>query len=44
MSVDSVFDVDWKEEVENSGSVYSSLSEGAGDAFLDNEIEMGACS
>ena len=39
MSVDSVFDVDWKEEVEDSVGGYISLSEEAGDAFLDKEIE-----
>ena len=41
MSVDSVFDADWKEEVEDSVGGYSSLSEEAGDAFLDKEIEKG---
>ena len=42
MSVDSVFDVNWKEEVEDSVSGYtcSSLSEEAGDALLDKEIEI----
>ena len=39
MNVDSEFDVDWKEEVEDSVSGYSSLSEEAGDDFLDKEIE-----
>ena len=39
MSVDSEFDADWKEEVEDSVGGYSSLSEEAGDAFLDKEIE-----
>ena len=40
MSVDSVFDADWK-EVEDSVTVngYSSLSEEAADTFLDKEIE-----
>ena len=41
LSVDGVFDADWKEEVEDSVSGYSSLSEKPGDAFLDNEIKMG---
>ena len=36
--MDSVFDADWKEEVEDSVSG-SSLSEEAGDALLDKEIE-----
>ena len=39
MSVDSEFDAKWKEEVEDSVCDYSSLSEEAGDAFLDKEIE-----
>ena len=39
MSVDSEFDADWKEEVEDSVGGYSSLSEEAGDAFLDKEVE-----
>ena len=39
MSVDSEFDADWKEEVEDSVGGYSSLSEEAGDAVLDKEIE-----
>ena len=41
MSLDSVFDANWKEEVEDSVGSYSSLSEEAGDAFLDKEIEKG---
>ena len=41
MSVDSEFDADWKEEVEDSVCGYSSLSEEAGDAFLYKEIEKG---
>ena len=44
MSVDSEFDANWKEEVEeveDSVGGYSSLSEEAGDAFLDKEIEKG---
>ena len=39
MNVDSEFDADWKEEVEDIVSGYSSLSKEAGDAFLDKEIE-----
>ena len=39
MSVDSEFDADWKEEVEDSVGGYSSLSGEVGDAFLDKEIE-----
>ena len=38
MSGDIEFDADWK-KVEDSVSVYSSLSEEAGDAFLDKEIK-----
>ena len=41
ISVDSEFDADWKEEVEDSVGGYSSLSEEAGDAFLDKEVEKG---
>ena len=41
MSVDSEFDADWKEEVEDSVGGYSNLSEEAGDAFLDKEVEKG---
>ena len=41
MSVDSEFDADWKEEVEDSVVGYSSLSEEAGDSFLDKKIEKG---
>ena len=41
MSVDSEFEADWKEEVEDSVGGYSSLSEEAGDAFLDKEVEKG---
>ena len=37
----SGFDAHWKEEVEDSISGSSSLSEEAGDAFLDKEIEKG---
>ena len=39
ISMDSEFEADWKEEVEDSVSGYSSVSEEAGDAFLDKEIE-----
>ena len=41
MSVDSVFDADWKEVVEDSVGGYSNLSEEARDAFLNKEIEKG---
>ena len=41
MSVDSEFHANWKEEVEDSVGGYSSLSEEAGNAFLDKEIEKG---
>ena len=41
MSVDCVFEANWKEEVEDRVSGYSSLSERAGDASLDKEIEKG---
>ena len=41
LSVDSEFDADWKEEVEDSVGGYISLSEEAGGAFLDKEIEKG---
>ena len=37
MNVDSGFDANWKEKVEDSVGGYSSLSEEAGDAFLDKE-------
>ena len=39
MSVDSVFDADWKEEENVKG--YSRLSEEVTDSFLDKEIEKG---
>ena len=39
MSVDSVFDADWKEEVEENVNGYSSLSEEVTDSLLDKEIE-----
>ena len=41
MSVDSVFDADWKEEVEENVNGYSSLSEEVTDSLLDKEIEKG---
>ena len=41
MSVDSVFDADWKEEVGDNVKGYSSLSEEVTDSLLDNEIEKG---
>ena len=41
MSMDSEFDANWKEEDEDSVGSYSSLSEEAGDAFLDKEVEKG---
>ena len=40
MSVDSVFDADWK-EVEENVNGYSSLSEEVTDSLLDKEIEKG---
>ena len=39
MSVDSVFDADWKEEVGDNVKGYSSLSEEVTDSLLDKEIE-----
>ena len=41
MNVDGVFDVDWKEEVEDNVNGYSSLSEEVTDSLLDKEIEKG---
>ena len=41
MSVDSVFDADWKEEVGNNVKGYSCLSEEVTDSLLDKEIEKG---
>ena len=41
MSVDSMFDADWKEEVEENVKGYSSLSEEVADSLLDKEIEKG---
>ena len=39
--MDSVFDANWKEEVEDNVNGYSSLSEEVEDACLDKEIEKG---
>ena len=39
--MDSEFDANWKEEIEDSVGGYSSLSEEGGVAFLDKEIEKG---
>ena len=39
--MDSVFDADWKKEVEVNVSGYSSLSKEAGDTFLYKEMEGG---
>ena len=39
MSVDGVFDADWKEEVEDNVNGYSSLSEEVMDSLLDKAIE-----
>ena len=44
MSVDSVFDADWKEEVRDNVKGYSSLSEEVTDSLLDKEIEKGEIS
>ena len=41
MSMDSVFDADWKEEVEDNVNGYSSLSEEVADSVLGKEIEKG---
>ena len=41
MSVDSVFDANWKEEVEENVKRYSSLSEKVTNSLLDKELEMG---
>ena len=41
MSVDSVFDAEWKWEVEESVNGYSSLSKEVADSVLDKEIEKG---
>ena len=37
--MDSVFDADWKEEVEDNVNGYSSLSEKVTDSLLDKERE-----
>ena len=39
MSVDSVFDANWKEEVEDNVNGYSNLSEEVADSVLDKEIK-----
>ena len=41
MSVDSVFDANWKEEVEDNVNGYSNMSEEVADSVLDKEIEKG---
>ena len=41
MCVDSVFDANWKEEVEDNVNGYSSLSDEVADSLLDKEIEKG---
>ena len=41
MSVDSVFDANWKEEVKDNVNGYSSLSEEVADVLLDKEREKG---
>ena len=41
MSVDGVFDANWKEEVEDNVNGYSSLSEEVTNSLLDKEIEKG---
>ena len=41
MSMDGVFDADWKEEVEGNVNGYSSLSEEVADFVLDKEKEKG---
>ena len=41
MSVDGVFDANWKGEVEDNVNGYSSLSEEVTDSLLDKEIEKG---
>ena len=41
MNVDSVFDANWKEEVEDNVNGYSSLSEEVTDSLSDKEIEKG---
>ena len=39
--MDSVFDADWKEEVEGNVNGYSRLSEEVTDSLLEKEIEKG---
>ena len=39
MNVESVFDANWKEEVEDNVNGYSSLSKEVADVLLDKEIE-----
>ena len=39
--MDSVFDADWKEEVEDNVKGYSSLSEEVTDSLLHKKIEKG---
>ena len=41
MSVDSVFDADWKEKVEDNVNGYNILSEEIADSVLDKEIKKG---
>ena len=41
VSVDGVFDANWKEEVEDNVNGYSSLSMEVADSLLDKEIEKG---
>ena len=41
MSVDSVFDTNWKEEVEDNVNGYSNMSEEVADSVLGKEIEKG---
>ena len=41
MSVDSVFDANWKEEVEDNVNGYSNMSEEVAYSVLDKEIEKG---
>ena len=39
--MDSVFDANWKEEVEDNVNGYSNMSEEVADSVLDKEIEKG---
>ena len=41
MSVDSVFDADWKEKVEDNVNGYNILSEEVAESVLDKEIKKG---